>query len=57
MTCKNCGKQWGDGARGFDADARRCVNTGPCLERALGPSRGKSEAKRLRRDSTPGLAL
>jgi hypothetical protein len=49
VTCKNCGKQWSDGARGFDADKRACVNTGPCLERALGPSRAKSEAKRRHR--------
>jgi hypothetical protein len=50
MVCKCCGKRYKAGARGYDAEKRQCVARVGCLDRALGATPGKSEAKRLRRE-------
>jgi hypothetical protein len=54
MTCKCCGKLWKDGSRGLDAAKRQCASRAGCLTRALGPTKGKSEAKRLRKEQAGG---
>jgi hypothetical protein len=50
-VCTNCGKRFAT-ERGFNIERRRCKNIAACVDRALGPSPAKSEAKRLHREQT-----
>jgi hypothetical protein len=52
MTCKCCGKVWKDESRAFDKEKRQCHARVACVTRSLGPTKGKSEAKRLRKEQT-----
>lgn len=48
-TCMCCGKRRKDGSAAFNDDLRACKDRVLCTVRALGPTRGKTAAKRMRR--------
>lgn len=53
MTCKCCGKIHKDGSRHFDAAKRQCAARVACIDRALGPTPGKSIARRMSKGWIP----